>query len=63
MLGLLWVGVPSDATKKFSRLLCRSLPFFSKTIKIWLGTRRIRRSHSIFVTRTVGSMTCLRNLE
>lgn len=36
MLGLLWDGVPSDATKNFSRLSCRSLSKVFST-NLWLG--------------------------
>lgn len=57
MLGVLWDGVPSDATKNFSTVpygsLCRSLPFSFQIYGWWF----------LGICRADGSVICLRNLE
>ena len=58
MLGL--CGSECQATL-LKKLVDTSLPLAALfSPKLWLG---VRRSNHIFIFRTAGSMTCLRNLE
>ena len=56
MLGLLWDQVPSDATKNFSRRLCRSGFYALFQIYGWVSPRPTL--HTIRA-----SVICLRNLQ